>query len=141
MDNKTITIVILGVISILLLILYVAKPCPCVTEEYVDGLKILEERIISKTITPVNYEKLNGVVASYTTCPAEMDCEITDTSFINIYGDYTEEEKIILISQITTALYEEIPFLYDRTLGFTFRDQNQEIIDKIYVDSNKWSRD
>ena len=141
MDKKSTIIVVLGIISVLFLVLYIVKPCPCATEEYVDGLKILEERIISKTITPVNYEKLNTVVDDYTTCPAEMDCEITDTAFINIYEDYTEEEKIILISKITNALYEEIPFLYDRTLGFTFRDQNQEIVDKIYVKSNKWSRD
>src|SRR4030042_3168234 len=145
MDNKTLMIVcgLLAVIAVTLAVLYVLKPCPCAKEEYVDGFKIMTEKFISQQIIPIDYNQLNTIVANYTTCPAGIDCEVKDTKFINIYNtaNYTEGDRLILMTKIANQLYLDMPFLYDRSLGFVFKAaNNQDNIDTIYITSNQWSR-
>jgi hypothetical protein len=69
-------------------------------------------------------------------------CGEADYPFIRVYGteEFTEQGKILLVTQITEDLYEEFPSLYDKTITYVFRNLNQETIDTIYVKENKWDR-
>lgn len=70
------------------------------------------------------------------------DCGEAEYPFIRVYGaeDFTEQGKLLLVTQVTDDLYEEIPSLYDKEITFVFRDQNQQSVDRIYIKENKWSR-
>ena len=100
------------------------------------------ERVISKNIIPINYNKLNAVLQKYAPCPESVDCVVEDIKLTNIYGtaNYTEKDRLILMTQIVDELYEEMSFLYDRRITFVFKDaENQENIKEITVESNRWS--
>jgi hypothetical protein len=103
----------------------------------------MDERVLSTTIIPIDYDKLNQIVSNYTSCPAGVDCTIDEAKFMDVYipSDFTERDMLVLMTQIVDGLYEEMSFLYDRQLGFVFRDFNtQEVVDEIYVTSNRWNR-
>ncbi|MBD3247595.1 hypothetical protein GF378_03175 [Candidatus Pacearchaeota archaeon] len=146
-SNKTLA-TIFAAISVILLVLYsicLFTPAYCegTEEDYVAGLKIMEQRVVSNTILPIEYDKVNEIVSNYTSCPAEVDCEIDNIKFMDIYvpGNYTEKDMLILMTQIVDSLYSEMPFLYDRQMGFIFHDSNTlEEIDEFYVTSNRWKR-
>ena len=144
--NKKLAIPITAAIVALFIGIFLGNvifPCPCDTEEYIGELKIMEERVISQEIIPIDFDKLNDVLSNYTTCPEGIDCYVDDIKFVSIYGTFnqTERDRLILMTQIVNDLYNDMPFLYDRTISFKFKaEDNQENFDEIYVESNKWSR-
>jgi hypothetical protein len=145
MDKKLTTTIIVGVVALVIgaFLGNLVFPCPCDTEEYVGELRIMEERVISQEIVPIDYDELNRVLSNYTTCPEGMDCYVDDLKFVNIYGTtgYAEKDRLILMTQIVDKLYDDMPFLYDRTISFKFKAiDNETNIDEIYVQSNRWSR-
>ena len=70
------------------------------------------------------------------------NCGEADYPFIRVYGaeEFTEQGKILLVTQVTEDLYQEFPPLYGKTITYVFRNLNQKTIDTIYVKENKWDR-
>lgn len=127
-----------------LFLFFALKPVYCAgtEEDYTNGLKIIEERVILTSIIPIDYDKLNEIVANYSTCPSGIDCKIIALR-INLYGlsNQTENDKWVLLTKMVNQIYTEMPFLYDRTISFHFKAlDNQEDSDVVYVLTNRWTR-
>ncbi len=75
-------------------------------------------------------------------CYEGMNCGEADYPFIRIYNaeDFSEQGKMLLITQVTDDLYKEFPGLYDREIVYIFRDKNQKTVDRIYVKEDKWGK-
>jgi hypothetical protein len=143
--NLTATLGVAALVFLVLFLISVLTPSYCegTEDDYTNGLKIVEERVLATSIIPIDFDKLNEVIANYTTCPTGIDCEVTDLKFINIYGmsNSTEKDRLIVITKIADKLYSDMPFLYDRTLSFHFKAADNEAdMDVLHLMSNKWTR-
>ncbi len=52
------------------------------------------------------------------------ECGEADYPFIRVYNaeDFTEQGKILLVTQVTDDLYSEFPVIYDREITYVFRN-------------------
>jgi len=99
-------------------------------------------------VQSIDYQRFNilSIKSLYDNgfCYQGMDggCGETEYPFIRIYNaeDFEEQGKILLITQVSNDLYEEIPELYNKEIVYIFRDKNQKTVDRIYVKENEWSR-
>lgn len=123
---------------LLLLLIILVSGCTAQTPAVVEEAPQVEVQIDENLFATVALESLHGNFF----CIPEEPCGEVDFPFIRLWNSesFTEQGKILLVTQVSRDLYEVIPELYEEEIVYIFRDASNKTIDRIYVQEDKWSK-